>query len=303
MVVLILALALGLGLGLGLRHPQGGGESPPTSSPSSTSTPLSPPTSVWKPTSGLSWQIDLTDTLDIDKNDPVVTPNVDVFDIDMFLHQNNSVVESLHKLGKRVVCYFSAGSYEPYRPDSYKFDKADFGDALDGWPDEHWLNISSPSVRAIMASRIEIAHKMGCDAIDPDNVDGYQNDNGLDLTSVEAIDFMTFLAKKAGGLKLAIGLKNAGDIVTDVLPLVQFAVNEQCAQYESCDTFSAFIKANKPVFHIEYPSDAPTISATESRSACSAPGTSKFSTVLKTMDLTGWVEYCDGHTASTDVVS
>ncbi|KAK3316765.1 glycoside hydrolase superfamily [Apodospora peruviana] len=294
--ILIVALALGLGLGFGLKHD----ECPPTTSP----LPSSTPSAVWKPAVGSSWQIILSQKVEIDSNNPIVRPDVDVFDIDLFVHQNSSVIASLHKLGKKVICYFSAGSYEPYRPDSSRFLKSDLGAQMDGWPDERWLNLRSTSVREVMVSRISLARDMGCDAIDPDNVDGYENDNGLDLTREDSIDFVAFLAGKAKEKKLAIGLKNANDIVTDVLDAVQFSVNEQCAEYSACESFAPFIEAGKPVFHIEYPSGAPEkIATADSKSACSAKGASRFSTVLKSENLDSWVEYCDGRTVKTDVVS
>lgn len=173
---IILALALGLGLGLGLRNNGGGGDDEGSGSqPTVTSipTPTAAPGNVWQPAANTSWQIILSQTLIIDADSPTVTPDVDVFDIDMFLHQNDTVIASLHNLGKKVICYFSAGSYEPDRPDSSQFQQSDLGKELDGWPGEYWLNISSSSVRSIMTSRIQIAQDIGCDAIDPDNVDGY----------------------------------------------------------------------------------------------------------------------------------
>jgi hypothetical protein len=105
-----------------------------------------------------------------------------------------------------------------------------------------------------------------------------------------------FLASTASGLGLATGLKNAGEIISSVLPVVAFSVNEQCAAYKECSTFAAFVKAGKPVFHIEYPATSPTISLS---TACNATGTTSFSTVAKKLALDGWVEYCDGTTATT----
>lgn len=307
-VIIVLGLALGLGLGLGLHHGEGRGEGEETPTPSGTSTPVPTPSStpagVWQPAVNASWQIILSKTLDIDESAPSVEPDVAVFDIDMFLHQNNTIIDSLHKLGKKVICYFSAGSYEDYRPDSWQFKKADLGSELDGWPGEYWLNISSPDVRDIMATRIEIASQIGCDAVDPDNVDGFQNENGFDLTAQDSIDFVKFLAKEARNRKLGVGLKNAGDIISDVLSVVQFQVNEQCAEYDECDTFAAFIDAGKPVFHIEYPKGTPdSVSANALTSDCSASDSDNFSTVIKTMDLDGWVEYCNGQKAETAVTS
>jgi len=292
--LVVIALALGLGLGLGLGRGGGGdGDGEP---------PRTRPTAVWQPAVGESWQIILNKVLAVDAGTDQVEPDVDVFDIDMFMHRDTNVVANLHRLGKKVICYFSAGSYEPYRPDSDRFADDDMGDVLDGWPDERWLNLSSPNVRAIMRDRIRIAHDMGCDAIDPDNVDGFQNDNGLGLTPAGSADFVRFLAAESTRLRMSVGLKNAGDIIDDVLAVVHFAVNEQCAQYNDCDTFTAFVDADKPVFHIEYPDGAPDIPGDDARAACSAEGAADFSTVLKLMELNDWVEFCDGETARTQVV-
>lgn len=105
---------------------------------------------------------------------------------------------------------------------------------------------------------------------------------------------------------MSTGLKNAGSIIDDVLDYVAFSVNEQCIEYEECETFAAFIDADKPVFNIEYPEGAPNkIKASMTTEICSEKGKAKgsegFSTVIKKMDLDGWVEYCDGKTYTTKV--
>jgi Glycoside-hydrolase family GH114 len=130
--------------------------------------------------------------------------------------------------------------------------------------------------------------------------DPQNNDNGLGLTTTDSINFLTFLSSKAAAAGLSIGLKNAGEIVSKVLPVVQFSVNEQCVQYSECSTFAPFVSAGKPVFHIEYPSE--TNSATAAQfcgTSGKAAGASGFSTVIKNLNLDGWVKYCDGTTATT----
>jgi hypothetical protein len=105
------------------------------------------------------------------------------------------------------------------------------------------------------------------------------------------------MAAYAGSLGMSIGLKNALGIIPDVLSVVQFAVNESCAQYSECEDIQAFIKAGKPVFHIEYPAGAGTaagISQNKRNVFCQAQGTSQFSTLLKTEDLDGWAQLCNG---------
>ncbi|KAJ4292496.1 hypothetical protein N0V90_009158 [Kalmusia sp. IMI 367209] len=246
-----------------------------------------------------TWQIILSSAMLLDPSATSVTPDVAVYDIDLF-ETSSETIETLHRLGKRVICYFSGGSYEPGRLDSDQFKEEDKGKELDGWPGERWLKLESSNVRSIMKGRIELAGKKGCDGVDPDNVDGFQNDNGLDLTANDSISFLSYLSNLTVPLNLTMGLKNAGDIIPDVLPIVHFSVNEQCVEESECDTFHAFIDAGKPVFHIEYPEGAGNKKGLKKdvvQKYCGNKGDAKgsdgFSTVLKNMDLDGWVEYCD----------
>lgn len=108
---------------------------------------------------------------------------------------------------------------------------------------------------------------------------------------------------------MAIGLKNAGAIIPDVIDFIDFSVNEQCIQYNECDTFAQFIDNDKPVFNIEYPAgdseDKSKIKSDVKEEICSKSGnatdTEGFSIVIKLMNLNGWVEYCDGETFETAV--
>jgi hypothetical protein len=127
------------------------------------------------------------------------------------------------------------------------------------------------------------------------------------LTKADAIDYVKFLSETAALYNMSTGLKNAGDMISDVLDYVHFSVNEQCVEYSECSAFSAFIDAGKPVFHIEYPSRAPNKTSTSDiNEICSqsgkVTGTEGFSTVFKKMNLDGWVEYCgQGKTYTTDL--
>lgn len=217
--------------------------------------------------------------------------NTAVFDIDLFTNPS-STFAALHAAGKKAICYFSAGSYEPNRPDSAELSQTPMGQELDGWPGEFWLNITSPGVRNVMVKRLDLAVQKGCDAVDPDNVDGYENDKKLGLTSESSVDYMNFLASAAHARGLGIGLKNAAAIVRDVVGNMQFAVNEQCVQYQECADFRAFIDAGKPVFGIEYPAGAPKVTSAEKSSICDDKDAQGFSTLIKELDLNEWVEAC-----------
>jgi hypothetical protein len=100
-------------------------------------------------------------------------------------------------LFSNIICYFSGGSFEDWRPDASLSHPEDLGNHLSGWPGEKWLDIRSQNVRNIMTSRLDLAARKGCDGVDPYNVDGYDNDNGLDLQEADSANYVAFLADEA----------------------------------------------------------------------------------------------------------
>ncbi|KAJ5885020.1 hypothetical protein N7495_009530 [Penicillium taxi] len=293
-IIVALGVGLGAGLGVGLNHGNDDDDSGSGSSGNGTDTgngTTSTNTTVkWQPAAGVKWQIELLYPL----NDTSVDAHV--YDIDLF-DNPKSMISELQTLGRKVICYFSAGTYEQWREDAGNFSKSDLGDNLDDWPGEKWLNTNSANVRKIMQTRLDLAVTKGCDGVDPDNIDGYDNTNGLKLTEDDAINYVNWLAGQAHSRGLSVGLKNGGDIIDSVIDNMQWSVNEQCAEYNECDTYAAFTDAGKPVFHIEYPKGDSTnnddsVTTSEKNSACNAASSTDFSTVIKNMDLDVWVEYC-----------
>ncbi|MGD8451921.1 MAG: endo alpha-1,4 polygalactosaminidase [Phycisphaerae bacterium] len=179
------------------------------------------------------------------------TYDVDVYDIDLF-DSSPEPIEELHAQGRRVICYFSAGTFEDFRPDADEFLAAELGNTLEDYVDERWLDIRSANVRRIMQARLDLAVQRGCDGVEPDNVDAYDNDSGFALTPADQLDFNRFLANEAHARGLSVGLKNDVDQVPELVAYFDFCVNEQCHEYDECDALQPFIDAGKPVFNAEY---------------------------------------------------
>lgn len=150
----IIALALASSAGVTLAHPY------PLSSRDVAAFPA-----------GSSWDILLSKGEAIGNIKQVAEENFQVIDIDLFDTDKQTIADL--KKNKQVICYFSAGSKEGWRPDAGDFKEGDTGKGLDGWPDEVWVNVKSENVRNIMKKRIQKAADNGCTAIDPDNVDGF----------------------------------------------------------------------------------------------------------------------------------
>jgi hypothetical protein len=78
-------------------------------------------------------------------------------------------------------------------------------------------------------------------AIDPDNTDGYQTATGFPLTAADTRSFLTNLSDTARAKGLAIGLKNTVDLIdASLTALFDFAVNEECYNYQECDKYGPF---------------------------------------------------------------
>ncbi|HFC52963.1 MAG TPA: hypothetical protein ENJ43_00845 [Gammaproteobacteria bacterium] len=218
--------------------------------------------SWWRPSLTDRWQIQLyaQTPAQLDTN-----VDADIFAIDIFnydLAGAQRIISDLHRKGRRVVCYFSAGSYEGWRFDAYKFRARPevLGKQLANWPQERWLDIRRLDILGpIMEARLDYLRSAGCDGVDPDNVDGYINDNGFTeppLLYEDQLRYNRWLIQQAHKRGLGIGLKNNVAQIPDLVMDYDWAINESCYKYSECDRLSPFIGQGKPVLHIEY--DFPT---------------------------------------------
>lgn len=250
---------------------------------------------LWQPPVGTTWNYVLRHPLRLDDQ---ALPNHNVYILDLF-DTPTSTIAALHQRGHKVVAYFSAGTHEKWRADAAQFPRADLGRKMDDWDGETWVRTSSPAVRAIMLARLDLARQKGFDGVDPDNVDAYDNKNGLKLTRDDAVDYVLFLAREAHARGLSAGLKNAGDIVPRVVGEVEWCVQEQCVQYGDEEQFVPFVKAGKPVFHVEYPKgdDADNDKHNNGREVtgkkrdkCLRAKELGFSSIIKNVRLDQWIQ-------------
>jgi len=179
---------------------------------------------------------------------------VEVYDIDLF-DNDAAGIAAIHSQGRKVLCYFSGGSSEDWRPDFAQFAAADLGNQVDDWPGEKWLDIRNESVLAVMLARLDQAKAKGCDGVEPDNMDGYNNDTGFDLTADNQLGYNRRLANEAHQRGLAVALKNDGDQAEDLVAYFDLSLNEQCHELGECAALTPFTTSNKPIFNAEYADD------------------------------------------------
>ena len=177
-----------------------------------------------------------------------------------------------------MICYVDC-AYEPGRPDSSQFTAAVLGNGIVGWPGQKWVDFRAPLVRNILKARFDLARQKGCDALEPDDVDSINNNPGFPLTAADQLDFCRFLAAEGHARGMSVGLKNNLDQVVPLVADFDFAVNEECVQYNECPALSPFVSAGKPVFHVEYKA------ASQLTQVCAVTQPLQFSTLLKNLSL------------------
>lgn len=211
---------------------------------------------------GSTWYWQLQGALDLGREQRF-------FGIDLF-DTSAATIAQLKSMGKKVICYFSAGSFEDWRPDASKFPVSAIGNDLSGWAGESWLDVRNTTVRAIMKDRILLAKAKGCDGVDPDNVDGYTNPTGFPLTSADQLSYNRYLSTTARGNGLLVGLKNSAELVGALVNDFDFSVVESCSEYGECLAYTPFIENNKAVFQAEYSSYSSDICSSAARMGFSA---------------------------------
>lgn len=193
----------------------------------------------------MSWQIQYSGEMDY-------SLDVDLFNLDLF-NTDVQTIAGLRDRGIFVMCYFSAGSHEDWRPDADEFPVETLGKPMQGWEGETWLDIRQlDALKPVMESRLDMAAAKGCDGVDPDNVNGYENETGFPLTYNDQLAFNVFLSNAAHERGLLIGLKNNIFQVDDLQPSFDWAINEECFHLNECGLLLPFIEARKPVFIIDY---------------------------------------------------
>ena len=194
----------------------------------------------------------------------------------------------MHGKGRKVIGYISVGSREDWRPDAAGFPPELLGRDYAGWPGEKWLDIRRIDLlRPIMLARLDLCKEKGFDAVEPDNIEIHDNDTGFPITYADQFAYARWLAEEAHARGLAIGLKNAADMVAEALPCFDFAITEDCFVQGWCDQVLPFIKAGKAVFAAEY-----TDTGVDFKAACAWGRAHSISFIQKNRILTAFRATC-----------
>ena len=204
----------------------------------------------WTPPQQLTWYWQLTGTAPAE---PTQAVDLDGFDT------SAATVAALHTRGQRAICYIDVGTAENWRSDYGEFPASVKGSTVDGWAGENWLDISQLSVlEPIMTARFQMCAQKGFDAVEPDNIDGYENSTGFNLTAGQQLTYDEWIAQEVHALGMAVFQKNDPDQASQLEPYFDGELDEECNRYSECSAFAPYLAADKPVLNAEYTQDGET---------------------------------------------
>jgi hypothetical protein len=243
------------------------------------SSSLPPASAWWQPAPGLTWQWQLDEELD-------TSVQVQVYDVDLYVDQ--SVINELQARGVKVIGYISVGSWEDKRPDALHFPREVLGKDYEGWPGERWLDIRRFDLLApLMRARLDLCAAKGFNGVEPDNIEIHDNDTGFPLIYTDQLAYARWLANEAHARGLAIGMKNAPDMLADSISFFDFAITEDAFHFGWIEKMLPFIDAGKPIFAAEY-----TDMQVDFEAACAWGREHNVSFILKNRILTAFRVAC-----------
>ncbi len=256
---------------------------------------------VFSPEPGTSWQWQITgrigmlrdvDMYDVDLTDAV--PRRTEVEVRGFgtvswpRGANAGVVDRLHAAGIVAVCYLDSGAWEAYEPDADLFAPAVIGNST-GWAQERWLDLRPGPRRrfaSIIWARLELARRIGCDGVEPDQNNPIGNRPGFPIGRDDERSWYLSVARHAHAAGLSVGMKNGVEVIdARMVAAFDWSLNEECFFYAECRRERPFIEAGKAVFQAEYTDDWRRRGAARPRAVarrvCAGARNRGFSTLVK----------------------
>ncbi|HWU87738.1 MAG TPA: endo alpha-1,4 polygalactosaminidase [Kofleriaceae bacterium] len=180
-----------------------------------------------------------------------------------------------------VVCHVNSGAIRLTDPDAIKYpgyeanppnrqtlpDSHPAPGSVIGWStsetdsNERFIDMGDGArdkVLPLVERRIELAKRIGCDAIAANLNDAVAYEStighGFDPIKPEVLtSWATEVTKRAHDREISIGVRNSRQQTIDAeAPAYDWALVDRCGEYDECDKQQPFINRHKAVFAIDY---------------------------------------------------
>jgi hypothetical protein len=251
------------------------------------------------------YDIDMSEAMPYEVKQDVVYSNGERRTVTWPKGSNAAAFNTLKASGKKVICYFSTGAFETYRADASLFpgtwgsrnDRTDpytlqqipyngpsayasqdvigqqtYSSADTQFTGEHWLNIREANwnyFAPIMFARLEVAKRIGCDGVEGDQNNVYDNDTALRITQAESLRWYREIYYQTHIRNLTAISKNGIEITSQQVNFTNPSsipycttvpgicepdgvLNEECEQYRECQLLDPAISKGLWVGQVEY---------------------------------------------------
>ena len=161
--------------------------------------------------------------------------------------RRRSTVRTLHRQGRKAICYLDVGSWESYRPDAGQFPRSVIGNRYEGFPDERWLDIRRFQLlrRAAASAGSRCAPARASTRSSPTTSPAGKTRPAFRSPRADQLRFNRWIARQVHARGMAVALKNDGGQVEQLVGSFDFAIVEQCFQYEECGLYKPFVEARQ----------------------------------------------------------
>jgi len=226
----------------------------------------------------VTWQAQLSGGVD-------PTLDVDVFYLDADF-TGPSVVSELRSKGKLILCYVSAGTFEPWRGDANAFPESVIGEPLADYPREQWLDVRAASVRQLMQARLSAMAKAGCDGVYPSTLDAHLHSSGFAITRDDELAYAGWLATQIHAFGMSAGLSVPADLIADAERAYDWALAIDCLGASGCTPWGRVRQSGRAVLLVEFGD------ASSAARVCDAAGALGFDAIIKRLAFDGFRVGC-----------
>ena len=156
-------------------------------------------------------------------------------------------VAELHARVVKVICYIDVGSWETYRPDE-RSSRVGIADPTTASKKSAGSTSAASTLQEADEHRFDMCARKGFDAVEPDNVAGWEKENntGFKITRADQLQFNRWVARRSTSHGMSVALKNDGRQTKELSPASTSPSSRSASSTNECGFYTPFIEGARP---------------------------------------------------------